>query len=492
MSAAEPGRRYWAIAVIASLALHAGAAGAAAMLFETYRRDAVRTDFIFSDAPASAVAPVAPAAERVAAVQVRSEAVERIAPMASERVNAREIATAVAVQRELAQPVAPSRAETAAAATLRPSSAVATIAEERADRAAEPISSARLSRVSPASAARLEPTATEVAAAAVIAVESVLASDQPALSPSTSVLAETVAAERESASPVQSPSAVAPATTNAARTEQTPSRATQEVAALARPTQRIPAAAERLSPAVPPRRLEAIRPAEPPLQTALLTPERPDSSSAERVAPQPDPYRDAVDFIRRFDGGDCFAALPTRHDKVEFRTFGTEASRHVDFARAYAKISGAPANIRSGELAEAQCQALGFIRKSDGYPEFSLSLRLDTPEVPSGTVLSGSILDAGEQKVHLLLVDDEGRVQLADEFISAASRTERRFSLPVFLTGGPVRTQQLLIAIASDRAVPMLRNEVDQPAGEFFARLARQVAASDAELNIAVEAFSVR
>jgi hypothetical protein len=366
---------------------------------------------------------------------------------------------------------------------------VETIAEERADRAAEPVSSAGMLRVSPAGAARLEPTATKVAAAAIVAVESVLASDKSTLAPSTSMFAETVAPERESVSPVQSPAAMAPANKSVAtRTQETPSRATQEVAALARPTQRLPAAAERPSPAVPPRRLEAVRPTKPPLQTALLTPERPDSS-AETA---PDPYRDAVDFIRRFDGGDCFAALPIRHDDVEFRTFATEEARTLDFMRAYAEISGAPANIRSGELAEAQCQALGFIRNSKGYPAFSLSLRLDTPEVPSGTALSGSILDAGEQTVHLLLVDDEGRVQLADEFVSAVSRTERRFSLPVFLTSGPVRTQQLLIAIAPDRAVPMLRNEVDQPAGEFFARLAREVTASDAGLNIAVEAFSVR
>jgi hypothetical protein len=464
------------------------------MLFDTYRRDAVRTDFIFSDAPASAVAPVARAAERVAVVRQRSEAIERVTPTASERLSPQEIATAVAVQRELAQPIAPSQMETVAAATLRPSSAVAAIAEERADRAAEPVPSAGMLRVSPVSGARLEPTATEVAAAAVVAVESVLASDKPALAPSTSVLAETVAPERESASPVQSPSAVAPATAGvsvATHTQEIPSRATQEVAVLARPSQRLPAATERRSPAVPPRRLEAVRPAEPPLQTALFAPARPDAS-AETAPPQPDPYRDAVEFIRRFDGGDCFAALPTRHDDVEFRTFGTEASRHLDFMRAYADIFGASANIRSGDLAEAQCQALGFIRNSKGYPAFSLSLRLDTPEVPSGMALSGSILDTGEQMVHLLLVDDEGRVQLADEFVSAVSRTERRFSLPVFLTSGPVRTQQLLIAIAPDRAVPMLRNEVDQPAGEFFARLAREVAASDAELNIAVEAFSVR
>jgi hypothetical protein len=236
----------------------------------------------------------------------------------------------------------------------------------------------------------------------------------------------------------------------------------------------------------------ALQPAEPPLETALLAPERPGPVDESATVPPPDPYRDAVEFVRRFDGGDCFAALPARLGGPEFRTFAMEVGRATGFAQAYAEIAGEPAKIRSSELARAQCDALGFIRNSKGYPAFSLSLSLDAPEVPSGSALSGSIFDAGEQRVHLLVVDDEGRVQLADEFVSVASRTERRFSLPVYLTDGPVRTQQLLIAIATDRDLPMLRDAVDQPAGEFFARLAREVAAGQAELDIAAEAFSVR
>jgi hypothetical protein len=523
----EPGRRYWAIAVLASLALHAGAAGAAAMLFESYRRDAPRTDFVFSDALAPVAARAATAAERVAALKQNSQTAERAVPAEAARLRPKETPAVAAVQRPFAPSAAVSKALPSAAAAVQPKPAAETLAQTSANYAAQPSDS---SRVAPSEAHWVQPSARDDIASAVDAAEkaapagrvpiapsaatrvaitpsageaiageieqSALPLTSHAIAPVAEAIVEIVSPSSETATPraKAAPSSPAPAIARASAGEK-PSQAPRlelKAAAPASIAQPGRMTAERLSPVAAPQRLEAVQPAEPPLETALLAPERPGPVDESATVPPPDPYRDAVEFVRRFDGGDCFAALPARLGGPEFRTFAMEVGRATGFAQAYAEIAGEPAKIRSSELARAQCDALGFIRNSKGYPAFSLSLSLDAPEVPSGSALSGSIFDAGEQRVHLLVVDDEGRVQLADEFVSVASRTERRFSLPVYLTDGPVRTQQLLIAIATDRDLPMLRDAVDQPAGEFFARLAREVAAGQAELDIAAEAFSVR
>ena len=524
---AEPGRRYWAIAILASLALHAGAAGAGAILFESYRRDAPRTDFVFSNAPAPVAVRAATAAERVAALKQNSQTAERAVPAEAARLSPKVMATAVAVQRPFAPSAAVSKTLPSAAAAIRPKLADERLAHTSANYAAQPSDSSRLA---PSGAQRVKPAAEDDIASAVDAAKAAPAGRVPiapsaavrvavtpsageaiageigmqsavpptshAIAPVAEAIAEIVSPNSETAAPPAkpAPSSAATAVVRAPVGEKPPQAPRFELKAAAPATIAQPGrmTAERLSPVAAPQRLEAVQPAEPLLETALLAPERPGPADEGATVPPPDPYRDAVEFVRRFDGGDCFAALPARLGGPEFRTFAMEAGRATGFAQAYEEVAGEPAKIRSSELARAQCDALGFIRNSKGYPAFSLSLSLDAPEVPSGSALLGSIFDAGEQRVHLLVVDDEGRVQLADEFVSVASRTERRFGLPVYLTDGPVRTQQLLIAIATDRDLPMLRDEVDQPAGEFFARLAREVAAGQAELDIAAEAFSVR
>jgi hypothetical protein len=510
----DQARRYWGVAILASLALHGGAVGAAAMLFDTYRPATAHTEIIFSEAPPLAAVPVARTAEHAPVPKHSSETAERVAPTESARLSPQESATAAAVQR-LAPSTAVSAMSPTAAAAITPKSAVEMLAQAPANLATQADSAARVSSSSPA---RAKQAAADTAASASIiekaapavqvaiapsaagfvatdnAVQTAQVSSRPTIAPLAGTSAETVSPVAKSAVSIARPAISAPASASSGvaasqRLSQAP-RAEPETAAPAQIARPLRSTSERLSPAIPPQRLEIARPLEPPQQTALLVPVQP-RPSEEEATKLPDPYREAVEFIRRFDAGSCFVAFPAAgFGGVEFRTFGANRAGETALVSAYA--NALDAKISSGDLAEAQCEALSFVRNAKRYPAFTLVLDLDAPEVASGTALSGSIFEAREKFVHLLLVDDEGRVQVADEFVSVAGRAERRFRLPVFLTSGPVQTQQLLMAIASDRAVPMLLDGADQPAAEFFSRLAREVAAGAAELDIAVEGFSVR
>ena len=53
-------------------------------------------------------------------------------------------------------------------------------------------------------------------------------------------------------------------------------------------------------------------------------------------------------------------------------------------------------------------------------------------------------------------------------------------------------TKQILIAITTDPSLPSLAEPVNEPANAFFAKLGREIAETGADIDLAVEGFSVR
>jgi hypothetical protein len=245
--------------------------------------------------------------------------------------------------------------------------------------------------------------------------------------------------------------------------------------------------------AVTPSSQPGIAPVVRPAEVALLVPARPGSSLGTETDRPSQRYRQVIDFIRTFDGGSCFVALPAigSNDSVEFQTFGKDKAREAEFTAAYASALGIAADVSLGNVADPQCLALSFAREVERYPAFSLIIELDAVEVSSGSILSGAVLNVQDRPINLLLIDDEGRVQAVDRFLSAPNGTDRQFSAPLTLTGGPVATKQLLMAIAADRPVQMLDGKTNELATDFFSRLASEIAESGADIDIALEGFSV-
>ena len=217
---------------------------------------------------------------------------------------------------------------------------------------------------------------------------------------------------------------------------------------------------------------EAAQPVERPVETALLVPARPGSILGTEVDKPSDRYRRIVDFIRQYSAGDCFIALPAMNldGDVTFQTFGRDKAREEQFREALSGLDDLRAEISTGDVADSQCLALSFARSAKRYPGFSLMIDLDEAEIASGTRLSGSVLNADDRELHLLLVDDEGQVQSIDKFLAAGDGTDRTFETPLSLTGGPVVTKQILLAITTDPSLPILAEPVNEPANAFFAQ----------------------
>lgn len=240
-------------------------------------------------------------------------------------------------------------------------------------------------------------------------------------------------------------------------------------------------------------RSEPTGAAQAPRVAAVVAPARPGSFPSSGPGEPSDPARAVTDFMRQYDGGDCFLALPAAFASGEaaVQTFGESEAAQAAFRRALAGSLGTTAEIRSGTVAGSQCLALSFARKIDGYPNFSLVIDLDAADVTSGSALAGIVRNAGNRFLHLLVIDNDGLVQSVDAYLAAAAGNARRFSAPVVLTGGPVATKQLLMALASDRLIRLLQGPVRRPAADFFEALAAEISAQEANVDLAVEGFSV-
>ncbi|SFR64922.1 hypothetical protein [Litoreibacter janthinus] len=204
-------------------------------------------------------------------------------------------------------------------------------------------------------------------------------------------------------------------------------------------------------------------------------------------------YDTVLDFLRSFDGGPCFAALPVLAEDGAFR-FETFANSRADlgrFRQALEVETGTLPGTVMKPVSDAQCQALPFVTKAARYPEFQLYFDIATRDIPSGETLSGKLGNTSGGFVSLLLIDDEGVVQDLGSFLKFRPGYAG-FDIPMTLKGSPVETQQLLMALSTRSRLKTLQTISGQPAADFFQRLAVEILLQGGGEDVALVAFSVR
>lgn len=524
MPLSEPVRIYWAVGIAASIVLHASGVAGAVLLAERYTGRTVETQISFSNEGSAAAVPVATATEAAVVSQAATVAEpEKPAPAAAETV--RQTSEPVEpVQPEIARAteqdsIAPSGTENATATTaetidplgsddVAEQEKAATLLAEDAE-ATEPTAPEALSSLPP-DTAETQSAAEAVDAASADIAQPVSTSEVPPsdkqetavpFSDGASVAAangaETVASSNSAVTGTGSGGSVETlsATTSAERL----SGDRPETTALGGDSTQVetltPVTTSGSGQAAPfSGGQETVAPIEQPFETALLVPARPGSVLGTAVDQPSDRYRRIVDFVRRYAGGDCFIALPAMSPGgvVTFQTFGRDKQREDAFRTALAGFDGLEAEVSGGNVADTQCLALSFAREVRRYPGFSLIIDLDEADMKSGTRLSGSVLNVQGRELHLLLVDNDGLVQSIDRFLEPGDTADRPFSAPLVLTGGPVVTKQILIAVATNDRLDALSEPVQEPAGSYFTRLSDEIEKTGADVDLAVEGFSVR
>ena len=309
--------------------------------------------------------------------------------------------------------------------------------------------------------------------------------------------------------PAIAPVAVGPETRHApTATAQTPLAGVSAVGPVARASSTAPAsAATPVAPlqaaprkviaavaAVPRQNPDAIRP------VASLPPPAEVKAQEGVGAPQPAQtpqenlltYRSVLDILATMPKSPCFAALPSLSDESVFQleVFAQTPAALADFAQGLTRRVGQMPNSTMKAISAAQCGAADFISEGPAYPRSKLFFDIPVREIKSGEALEGRIGNTSGGFISFFLIDDEGTVQDLAGFLQFRSG-EARFRIPMSLTGKPVVTQQLLMAISSPSLLQSVIAMNGASSDTFFAALTAELREKAHSEDVALVAFSV-
>jgi hypothetical protein len=200
-----------------------------------------------------------------------------------------------------------------------------------------------------------------------------------------------------------------------------------------------------------------------------------------------------TDFLAAHEDGDCLLAIPTGAGPTaaSVEAFAVEKSAVERLGAEYQRLSGVPVKADTRPVSQDQCSALAFARSLAQYPNFPLRVSLANPVIESAQELAGVISGLRKDTIYLVVVDDEGKAELARSY-SGQRASVANFSAPMTLTSGPVSSVQLLIAIASDGPLRTVPSRPGMPTKEYFSKLATEIIAGQRSIAFGITSFVVR
>ncbi|SUZ32337.1 hypothetical protein ROE7235_02093 [Roseibaca ekhonensis] len=203
-------------------------------------------------------------------------------------------------------------------------------------------------------------------------------------------------------------------------------------------------------------------------------------------------YAQVLSYLRNLPDIDCFAALPAlgADGLLRFEVFGPAATGLDAFRTGLEAETGLIPAMVLRPISDGQCATLNFVRATPDYPATGLYFELDSRVIDSGSQLSGRMAgrSADSGALHLLLVDNAGRVQVLDRFLGP----DGRFAIPMTLQGGEVQTWQLLMAVSVPDRIDLLRSlDGPQAAGPLFTALDDLTLRTGLRPGVALVAFAL-
>jgi serine/threonine-protein kinase len=242
------------------------------------------------------------------------------------------------------------------------------------------------------------------------------------------------------------------------------------------PSPRPPTAALKPPPMAPERQPDAVVP--PPVQ-----------ASPEDNAPAPGGRLDrVVGFIERHQAGPCFSitsfAATDASAKIEVAGNSPEPFDALD--KDFKAAFQFEADIRAVVVTQAQCAALTFFNSMKANLH---APRLEAPRRVDGRSLTGSILDVGDRKIEVLVVQDDGLVQSATHFVQPG-RAPFTFNIPVERLRAGTQPQ-LLMVVASGEPLSSLKPSRPLPADRLFLDVTAEATAKQEPLGVAMQYFQL-
>lgn len=209
------------------------------------------------------------------------------------------------------------------------------------------------------------------------------------------------------------------------------------------------------------------------------------------VVPPPEPEitpaAELASFLAGFDGGDCFAAqVEGTEDAPTLAAFATDFADSVALQFALTQNFEEPVSVAGYRAEAAQCGALAFVTHLQRTAATITAIALDAERIEDGGTVAGTIAAPAGAALHLFIVDDEGKVTDATEYLISADR----FAAPVRLTGEDAAGKlQLVLALAAPHTLDLPAS--GQPASTYFPALAKSLGPLGGQQAIAIAAFAI-
>ncbi|MBO0904362.1 serine/threonine-protein kinase [Jiella sonneratiae] len=240
------------------------------------------------------------------------------------------------------------------------------------------------------------------------------------------------------------------------------------------------------------------RPDAPPTRDRPGDPLRlPDPSLPDRIEPPKDTGEAVddtarfVDFIQRFDGGDCFYAVPAdvSDTTVRIEAYATGPDVAARLMRMFKARFGIEPDIGIRPVAPPQCAAVDFASARRRERQVRPAVELAADVISSGETIEANIADIGSRAVVVLFVDSLGFVQDASSAVKRRG-DDARLKL-YFRLKRQAPERQLMVVLTAEAPFAALLPELPAPARAVFPRLDERLKREGRSVAVGLRPFRI-
>ena len=191
---------------------------------------------------------------------------------------------------------------------------------------------------------------------------------------------------------------------------------------------------------------------------------------------QPEPVIERVkDFVKAYDGGDCFFAMPVRitDSSAAIDWFSQSKTAAKTLETAFQSSFGYLPDVIDHRIWSHQCAALQFLRRVAGNG-IAPVLFLTSIRVAQGQSLAGEVRGSDGQSLALLQVQEDGTVVDVSKALKSDGNAQT-FDLKMTRTVGSGSAPQLLIVVTSQHPLTTLSQTVPEAADHVFGSILDEV-----------------
>ena len=213
--------------------------------------------------------------------------------------------------------------------------------------------------------------------------------------------------------------------------------------------------------------------------TPVATPAANDVVSRDRVR----------NYVEQYDGGDCFFVLPVAisANVAVVEGFGASTAVFDTFGKAVRRDLGFEASVGVRQVAPEQCPAVKFLNQLASNHARAPRINLDSIDIKNGDTLSGTIENATNRVVELLLVSDRGEVRNLSYLLKPGTDS-LSFSIGM-QRNGPGDGPQLVMAVAIPTVLDALRQSKPMAADTFFLQAISEAQRNNVTMSAAARYF---